>query len=116
MTQFIITLASGSKIEPTRDQSKKISEILFGGTPVVAPAEVAQKRTAGRPNRRGVRFERWTPEQDAKLREMLNMRLGTEVKSKDLREIAYAIGRAFKSVSARYYTLYHKKHNAGQYV
>lgn len=113
MTQFTITLTSGSKIEPTKDQSKRIAEILFGMAPTVTPVVAPLQK---RPYRRGVKQERWTPEQDQKLREMVNLRHGRRIMSKDLREIAFSLGRKFKSTSARYYALYYKKHSAGEYV
>ncbi len=115
MTQLVIMLASGSRIEPTKAQQKQIEAILFTET-TEAPirAEVVE-RTIFRRKKRMNPYQPWTQEQDQAYRNFLNARLGQKITTTDLKEFARSIERSYSAVNSRFYALYVKKFNAGAY-
>ena len=113
MNRFTITLPNGSRIEPTKEVERKISDLLFGEATAVANVvtEKPVRRFRNRPN-----TKRWTPEEDERLRQMINARRGKDIDTPYMKEMAVFVGRRWKAVSARFYALYKKTHDAGNYV
>lgn len=115
--QFTITLPSGTKLEPTKEQLKHIESILFGTpeslkTPSVLPTPLV-KRTYKKRS-----FTRWTTDQDQGMRNILN-NLVRENKKPDMqtfREIGMIIGKPTHSTAARYYDKFRKEVEAGNFV